>query len=346
MSPTVSQKTAVNVVLGTMSFGDPGSEGARVENVKDVEAALDSLLKHGHCEVRTLTRYLESFSAQRNCRSIRPVSTRGGTSETILGKVNWQEKGISVSTKILPLYSHLPDVTAAHSPEGLRKIIVESLKALNTDKLDIWYLHAPDRTIPYEVTLKAIDELYREGHFKRWGVSHYTSWEVAEIVGICKQHGYVQPSVYQGIYNAIHRNVESELFPALRKFGIAFYAFNPLAGGFLTDRYSTIDATPEAGDRLHPDGLAGKAFRARYWKPVFFDALAEVRTVATAHGLTMAEVAFRWIAHSSLLRRESGDAVIIGGSSLKQIEENLILAALNAAWSAVKADSTAYYKDF
>jgi aflatoxin B1 aldehyde reductase len=55
------------------------------------------------------------------------------------------------------------------------------------------------------------------------------SWEVAEIVGICKQHGYVQPSVYQGIYNAIHRNVESELFPALRKFGIAFYAFNPRA---------------------------------------------------------------------------------------------------------------------
>ncbi|KAJ7900601.1 Aldo/keto reductase [Mycena olivaceomarginata] len=339
MSPTVSQKTAVNVVLGTMSFGDPGSEGARVENVKDVEAALDSLLKHGHCEVDTARIYAR------------------GTSETILGKVNWQEKGISVSTKILPLYSHLPDVTAAHSPEGLRKIIVESLKALNTDKLDIWYLHAPDRTIPYEVTLKAIDELYREGHFKRWGVSHYTSWEVAEIVGICKQHGYVQPSVYQGIYNAIHRNVESELFPALRKFGIAFYAFNPLAGGFLTDRYSTIDATPEAGDRLHPDGLAGKAFRARYWKPVFFDALAEVRTVATAHGLTMAEVAFRWIAHSSLLRRESGDAVIIGGSSLKQIEENLvsleagplpaeILAALNAAWSAVKADSTAYYKDF
>ncbi|KAJ7892472.1 NADP-dependent oxidoreductase domain-containing protein, partial [Mycena olivaceomarginata] len=180
----------------------------------------------------------------------------------------------------------------------------------------------------------------------------------AEIVGICKQHGYVQLSVYQGIYNAIHRNVESELFPALRKFGIAFYAFNPLAEGFLTDRYSTIDATPEAGDRLHPDGLAGKAFRARYWKPVFFDALEEVRTVATAHGLTMAKVAFRWIAHSSLLRRESGDTVIIGGSSLKQIEENLvslesgplhelhILAALDAAWSAVKAVSPAHYKDF
>ncbi|KAJ7892468.1 hypothetical protein B0H14DRAFT_3427876 [Mycena olivaceomarginata] len=103
MSPTVSQKTAVKVVLGTMSFGDPGSEGARVDSVKDVETALDSLLKHGHCEVDAARIYSR------------------GTSETILGK-------------------------------GLRKIIVESLKALNTDKLDIWYLHAPDRAIPEFLT--------------------------------------------------------------------------------------------------------------------------------------------------------------------------------------------------
>ena len=55
------------------------------------------------------------------------------------------------------------------------------------------------------------------------------SWEVAEVVGICKANGYVQPTVYQGIYNAMHRKVEPELFPCLRKFGIAFYEFNPRA---------------------------------------------------------------------------------------------------------------------
>ncbi|KAJ7802922.1 Aldo/keto reductase [Mycena olivaceomarginata] len=405
MSTTVSQKTAVNVVLGTMSFGEPGSEGARVDNVKDVEAALDSLLKHGHS------------SAQRNCRSIRPVSTREGQARLFSERSICKRKAYQFRQRsflfiqwVHPVLNddshsidqqHLPDVTAAHSPEGLRKTIVESLKALNTEcqARHLVSPRTPDRTIPYEVTLKAIDELYREGHFKRWGVSHYTSWEVAEIVGICKQHGYVQPSVYQGIYNAIHRNVESELFPALRKFGIAFYAFNPLAGGFLTDRYSTIDATPEAGDRLHPDGLAGKAFRARYsiliavpslfllpsfiaycnfpayfavaecppvldlhryWKPVFFDA------PRGTHGLTMAEVAFRWIAHSSLLRRESGHAVIIGRVQFEANRggivlfprpvseltlfgtQNLvsleagplpaeILAALNAAWSACES---------
>ena len=93
----------------------------------------------------------------------------------------------------------------------------------------MWYLHGPDRTTPYEVTLKAVDELYREGKFKRFGISNYMSWEVAEIVCICRANGYIQPTAYQGIYNAIHRKAEPELFPCLRKFGIAFYEFNPRA---------------------------------------------------------------------------------------------------------------------
>jgi aflatoxin B1 aldehyde reductase len=69
----------------------------------------------------------------------------------------------------------------------------------------MWYLHAPDRSTPYKVTLKAIDELHKEGKFRRWGLSNYLAWEVAEIVHICKTKGYVLPSVYQGIYNAVHR---------------------------------------------------------------------------------------------------------------------------------------------
>ncbi|KAF7371179.1 Aflatoxin B1 aldehyde reductase member 3 [Mycena sanguinolenta] len=321
-----TQKTALNVVLG-----------ARVDQVEDVEAALDLFVKHGHREVDTARIYAR------------------GTCEEILAKANWERKGLLIETKILPLYPRLPEVTGAHSLEDMRKTLMASLKALNTNKLDIWYLHAPDRSVPYEETLKAIDELYREGHFNRWGLSHYMAWEVVEIVGICKQNGYVPPSVYQGIYNAINRDVEAELFPALRKFGIAFYEFNPLAGGLLTDRYSTMDANVEGGSRFDSQGMAGQAYRARYWKPVFFDALKEVRAVAAAHGLTMAEVGFRWVSHSSFLRREHGDAVIIGGSSVKQIEENLVslekgplpadvLTALDAAWAAVKGESSTYYK--
>lgn len=113
----------------------------------------------------------------------------------------------------------------------------------------MFYLHGPDRAVPYEVTLKAVDELYKEGKFKRFGISNYMScvrsrlercchhdnhtahgrWEVAEIVGICRRYGYIQPTAYEGLYNAIHRGAEPELFPALRKFGISFYEFNACA---------------------------------------------------------------------------------------------------------------------
>ncbi|KAK7031734.1 Aldo/keto reductase [Favolaschia claudopus] len=322
---TTTQKSAQNIVMGAMTFGMKGADGARVHDLKDIEAILDVFVKHGHREVARVYSW--------------------GTSEEYLGKINWQEKGILMETKLYPAPGQT--ITGTHSPEDLRKFLMMSLKALNTDKLEMWYLHGPDRTVPYEVTLKAVDELYREGHFKRFGISNYMAWEVAEIVGICKQHGYIQPCAYQGIYNAIHRNVEPELFPALRKFGIAFYEFNPLAGGFFTDRYKTMEETVEKGSRFDPDVRQGKNYRERYWKPAYFEALAEIRTVATAHGLTMPEVALRWISHHSLLRREHGDAVLIGASSLEHIEQNLVdlekgplpdevVAALDDAWEKVK----------
>ena len=108
-----------------------------------------------------------------------------------------------------------------------------SLKALKTDKIDMFYLHAPDRSTPYAITLEAVNQLHKEGKFKRFGISNYAAWEVAQICELCKQNGWLQPAVYQGVYNAFHRAVEPELFPCMRKYGIALYAFNPVAGGFI-----------------------------------------------------------------------------------------------------------------
>ena len=109
--------------------------------------------------------------------------------------------------------------------------------------VEIWYLHGPDRTVPYEETMRVVNDLYKEGYFKKFGLSNFASyvwfwlvllklltkhrWEVAEIVTIAKANGYILPTVYQGVYNAIHRVIEPELLPCLRKFGISFYAFNP-----------------------------------------------------------------------------------------------------------------------
>ena len=73
---------------------------------------------------------------------------------------------------------------------------MDSLKALKTDKVDMWYLHGPDRTTDFEITLKAVDELQKEGYFRRFGISNYMAWEVARICEICREKGYIMPSVY------------------------------------------------------------------------------------------------------------------------------------------------------
>ncbi|RPD64667.1 Aldo/keto reductase [Lentinus tigrinus ALCF2SS1-7] len=340
MASETKQESALNVVMGAMTFGEEGKEGARVNKLEDIEAILDIFQAHGHSEVDTARVYA------------------GGTSEEYLGKVDWKKRGLAMGTKLYPMTDPrglalgLPKIT--HSPEDLRKQLDLSLKALQTDCLDLWYLHGPDRTTPYEITLKAVNELYKEGKFRRFGISNYMSWEVAEIVGICKANGYIQPTVYQGIYNAIHRKVEPELFPCLRKFGIAFYEFNPLGGGFFTGRYHSFQDQVQPGSRFDPKQHMGMAYRARYWNEPHFNALSKIEAVAQKHNLTMAEIALRWVSHHSLMERQFGDSVLIGASSTKHIEQNLIdlekgplpeevLKVLDEAWLSVMPYAKEYF---
>lgn len=337
----MSEKSAVKIVMGAMTFGAEGQEQARVHDVKDVGAILDIFQKHGHKEVDTARFYC------------------GGTSEEYLAKVDWKKRGLVMETKLYPTAGKDMGNRAqkskpiSHSPEDLRTHLEASLKALNTDKIDMWYLHGPDRTTPYEDTMREVDKLHKEGKFDRFAISNYMSWEVAEIVSICRKNGWIQPTAYQGLYNAIHRAVEPELFPCLRKFGMSFYAYNPLGGGFFTGQYSK-DANVEAGSRFDPDKWQGASYRKRYWNDAYFTALEGVQKVADKHGLTLAEVALRWMTHHSLLKREIGDAIIIGASSTKHIEQNLIdlekgplpddvVKALDEAWQGVKGQASVYY---
>jgi len=222
------------------------------------------------------------------------------------------------------------------------------------DKLQIWYLHAPDRSVPFEETCRAMNELHKEGKFEQFGLSNYAAWEVAEIVMICRANGWVQPTVYQGVYNAVHRAVEPELMPCLRKFGIAFYAYNPLAGGFFTGAYKP-DAQVEKGSRFDPERKQGQQYRQRYWNQAYFDALESLRPVAERHNLTFPEIALRWISHHSALQREHGDAIIIGASSTRHIEQNLldlekgplpeeVVGKLGEIWTGLKGTANPYFR--
>jgi len=322
-----------------MTFGAPDQEQARVHDLKDVEAILDAFQAHGHTEVDTARGYC------------------GGTSEEYLGKIGWQKRGLVMMTKLYPTAArnrlgHAGAIN--HTAAGVRAGLEASLKALQADKIDTFYLHGPDRSVPYEETLKAVNDLHKEGKFDRFGISNFMAWEVAQMVLICRANGWIQPTLYQGIYNAIHRAVEPELFPCMRKFGISFYEFNPLGGGFFTGLYSRKDQDVEPGSRFDPSKNQGANYRKRYWNDSYFKALELVKEVSDKHKLTMAEVALRWVSHHSLMKREYGDSILIGASSLKHIEQNLVdlekgplpeevCKVLDDAWELVKPVATPYY---
>jgi aflatoxin B1 aldehyde reductase len=241
----------------------------------------------------------------------------------------------------------------------MRKYLEESLATLQTDSVDLWYWHGPDRSVNLEDAIAAVQDLYKEGKFKRWGVSNFMAWEVAAICEICEKHkseGWIKPSVYQGVYNGVFRTVEYELLPCLRKYGIAFYAFNPLAGGWLTDRYhrETQNDSLETGSRFDANRMQGKMYRARYWTEANFAALDVIREATKKDGIRESEAALRWMMHHSQLKRELGDRIIIGASSERQLEMNLkdfekgelsesVKEAFDKAWEITRGGSWKYF---
>lgn len=104
---------------------------------------------------------------------------------------------MTLATKVYPLQP------GHYKPEVVKERLNISLKELKTDCVDIFYLHAADRSVPFEETLEAVNELHKEGKFVQLGLSNYTAFEVAEIVITCKERVWVRPTIYQGMYNAI-----------------------------------------------------------------------------------------------------------------------------------------------
>ncbi|KAJ7740243.1 NADP-dependent oxidoreductase domain-containing protein [Mycena maculata] len=322
----------VGVVFGAMAIGTRGK--VVVTTPKAIIELLDVFQKHGHNEVDTARIY------------------SGGTMEELLGAVGWQERGLKMETKLFPTKGKnlgwlFPD-EFSHSPADLRKGLNDSLAALKTDKLYIFYLHDPDRSVPYEDTLREVNKIHSEGVFERFGLSNYPAWEVAQICEICKRNGWVMPTVYQGGYNAQHRAIEAELIPCLRAYGISFYVYNPLASGLLTSRYTRDQATFDDGDRFNPQHKIAYWQRMKYWNDANFTALELLRKAIAPHGITESEAALRWLAHHSALKKEFGDAVVLGASKVKHLEDNLtaldkgplpadVVAALDEGWAHTRA---------
>ena len=331
-----------------MTFGLPGSNSARVTSIDEYNKCLDYFQSQGYNEIDTARVYC------------------GGTQEAFTSQARWQERGLSIATKVYP---HQPGL---HKPAALRETLEKSLVELKTNCVDIFYLHAPDRSVPFDETLEEVDKLHKEGKFVQLGLSNYTAFEVAEIVITCKERGWVRPTIYQGKYNAIStafncsscsslisnsgRGIEHELIPACHRYGLEIVIYNPLAGGLFSGKIKSADA-PQVGRFAESNSQQGASYRKRYFNDATFQALRIIEEAAQRHNLTMLEIGLRWCVHHSQLNLtgKGRDGIIIGVSSFEQLEGNLedlrkgplpedVVKSLDEAWMATKATEADYWQ--
>ncbi|KAL7930438.1 NADP-dependent oxidoreductase domain-containing protein [Trichoderma chlorosporum] len=316
------------VILGLMTYGPPTAPDNRVTTIEEFQTHLDVFQKHGYNELDTARIY------------------SGGDQEAFTAEAGYKERGFQLATKSYPLSP------GQHTATNLRKDLETSLAALGATSVDIYYLHSADRSVPFTETLEATNALYKEGKFKKLGLSNYSAFEIAEIVMLCQARGWVQPTIYQGIYNAITRNLETEIIPACRRFGLELVIYSPLGGGLLSGRYKAIDEEEQEG-RFATGSFLGPILRSMYFNESLFKALDILRQAAESYKLTMPEIALRWVVHHSDLKfaKDGGnDGVIIGISKISQLDQNIsdlqkgplpeeIVKALDAAWVTAKGTS-------
>ncbi|KAF9246558.1 NADP-dependent oxidoreductase domain-containing protein [Melanogaster broomeanus] len=316
--------TRIPLIFGTMTMGSPGKNGVRISDQKACQEVIDIFLGHGHTELDTARVY------------------GGGTTEQMLGTLDL--RNATIDTKVPPR------PPGNHAPAALRTTFMKSLECLNREKARALYLHAPDKSVPFEETAREVNKLYEEGKFEIFGLSNFAAWEVAEIVTTCKANGWVQPRIYQVMYNVITREMETELVPCCRKFGIRIVIYNPLAGGLLAGRITSEEDAVEEGSRFDPRTIVGANYRKRYLTDGYFEALNMIKDIAEKHNLRTTEIALRWCQYHSALIPEDG--IILGASSAAQLVDNCVdsakgplphgvLEVLDEAYRVVKAHGSA-----
>jgi aryl-alcohol dehydrogenase-like predicted oxidoreductase len=192
----------------------------------------------------------------------------------------------------------------------------DSLRRLRTDYIDLYQAHSPDPDTPLEETLAAFDQLVRQGKVRYVGCSNYPAWQVALALGVSARHGLARFDCVQPRYNLLYREIESELLPLCRDQGLGVIAYNPLAGGFLSGKYHTLEA-PLPGTRFTL-GKTGELYRQRYWHRAQLEAVEHLRGFFAPRGKSLVSVAVAWV-----LAQPGITSAIIGASRPEQLAESL-----------------------
>jgi aryl-alcohol dehydrogenase-like predicted oxidoreductase len=234
-------------------------------------------------------------------------------SEEYLGQAlagRWGE--VVVATKVRQAMGDGPNDSGS-SRYHIQSGVEASLRRLKTDRIDLYQLHAWDASVPIEETLRALDDLVRAGKVRYLGASSFDAWQLAHANDLAEMHGWEAFVSVQPEYNLLARGIERELLPYCQWSGVGILPYFPLAGGFLTGKYSRGEEPP-AGTR--------SPYVRKFLKPENFDLLDQLRPIAEAQGRSLADLAIAW-----LLAQPGIASVIAGATQPEQIRVNAAASA-------------------
>jgi aryl-alcohol dehydrogenase-like predicted oxidoreductase len=282
--------------LGTMTFGWGADEPAS-------HAMMDRAVEAGINFFDTADVY--SFWAPNN---------DGGVSETWIG--NWlkgkDRRQIVLATKVRGRMWDGPNGEGL-SRGHIMQAVEDSLRRLGTDYIDLYQTHWPDDSTPLDETLRALDDLIRQGKVRYLGCSNYPAWLLTKSLWVSDVNNLARYDCLQPHYNLVHREeFEQALKPLCEDQEIAVIPYSPLAGGFLTDKYRREEGVP-AGSR----GEDSERIQS-YVTDKGFALLEKMASIGAAHEKTIAQVALAWQLSQPVIT-----APIIGARTVKQLEESL-----------------------
>jgi len=189
--------------------------------------------------------------------------------------------------------------------------IKASLKRLNTDYIDLYQIHGQDLLTPVEETVRALDDLVRQGHVRYVGVSNWAAWRIMQALGLSDKLGTARFQTLQAYYTIAGRDLERELLPLIDHQKLGLMVWSPLAGGLLSGKYDRDGKGPEGARRASFDFPPVNKDRA-------FAAIDVMREISEAKGTSVARIALAWLVHQKHVM-----SVIIGAKNTEQLDDNL-----------------------
>ena len=235
-----------------------------------------------------------------------------GASEEVCGKLlKGRRHDVVLATKVFATMSSNPNDRGL-SARHILQACDESLRRLQTDWIDLYYLHFPEDT-PLDETLRAMEDLCRSGKVRYIGCSNYRAWEVVGLINKANEHNWQPICAVQPLYNIANRDIEVEMLPMTKQYGLGVASYSPLARGVLTGKYSA-GKVPQSSRLDRKD----KRFLQAEWRSETVALAEKLQNLSARLGCTLSQLATRWA-----MANQNIHSVIIGPRTIEQMQDAL-----------------------